>query len=63
MFKNSDIIKADEIDISIDEFIENEIINWMGIDCFVGKMEDLIQIYNYTEQICFDDKQIYLVAN
>ena len=63
MFKNSDIIKADEIDISIDEFIENEIINWMGIDRFVGKMEDLIQIYNYTEQICFNDKQIYLVAN
>jgi len=25
-------------------------------------MEDMIQIYNHTEQICFDDKRIYLVA-
>lgn len=30
---------------------------------FVNKMEDMIQIYNHTERICFDDKQIYLVAN
>lgn len=29
---------------------------------FVEKMEDLIQIYNHTEQICFDDKKIYLVG-
>lgn len=30
---------------------------------FIDKMDDMIQIYNHTEQICFDDKQIYLVAN
>lgn len=30
---------------------------------FIEKMEDMIQIYNHTEQICFDDKRIYLVAN
>jgi hypothetical protein len=29
---------------------------------FVARMEDMIQIYNHTEQICFDDKRIYLVA-
>ena len=29
---------------------------------FVARMEDLIQIYNHTEQIFFDDKQIYLVT-
>jgi len=29
---------------------------------FVTRMEDMIQIYNHTEQICFDDKRIYLVA-
>lgn len=29
---------------------------------FVEKMEDMIQIYNHTEQICFDDKEIYLVG-
>lgn len=26
---------------------------------FIDKMED----YNHTEQICFDDKKIYLVAD
>lgn len=29
---------------------------------FIDKMEDMIQIYNHTEQICFDDKKIYLVG-
>ncbi len=29
---------------------------------FVERMEDLIRIYNHTSQICFDDKQIYLIA-
>ena len=26
------------------------------------KMEDMIQIYNHTDRICFDDKKIYLIA-
>lgn len=34
-----------------------------GTRVFMDKMEDMIQIYNHTEQICFDDKQIYLVAD
>lgn len=25
------------------------------------KMDEMIQIYNRTEQICFDDKKIYLL--
>ncbi len=29
---------------------------------FIDKMEDMIQIYNHTEQIYFDDKMIYLVV-
>lgn len=29
---------------------------------FVDCMKDMIQIYNHTEQIYFDDKQIYLIA-
>lgn len=29
---------------------------------FVDRMEDMIQIYNHTKHICFDDKHIYLVA-
>ncbi len=38
-------------------------LNNSGTRVFVDKMEDMIQIYNHTERICFDDKQIYLVAN
>ena len=30
---------------------------------FIDKMEDMIQMYNHTEKICFDDKRIYLIAN
>lgn len=29
---------------------------------FVDKLDDMIQIYNHTDEICFDDKQIYLVS-
>lgn len=34
-----------------------------GIVVFINKMDDMIQIYNHTSQICFDEKKIYLVAN
>lgn len=33
-----------------------------GVWVFVEKLNDMIQIYGRTEQICFDDKQIYLIA-
>ena len=29
---------------------------------YTAKMEDMIQIYNHTEQICFDENKIYLIA-
>ena len=29
---------------------------------FIDRMEDMTQIYNHTERICFDDKKIYLIA-
>lgn len=32
-----------------------------GTRVFMDKMEDMIKIFNHTEQIFFDDKQIYLV--
>lgn len=32
-----------------------------GIGVFTEKMQDMIMIYNHTAEICFDDKQIYLV--
>ena len=34
-----------------------------GIGVFANKMDDMIQIYNHTSQICFDENKIYLVAN
>jgi hypothetical protein len=34
-----------------------------GTLVFVDKMDDMIQIYNHTEQICFDDKRIYLLPS
>ena len=37
-------------------------INNPGLWVFVEKLEDMIRIYNRTESICFDDKQIYLIA-
>ena len=30
---------------------------------FVEKMDDMVQIYNHTSQICFDKERIYLIAN
>ena len=33
-----------------------------GTRVFVEKMEDMIQIYNHTSQICFDREKIYLLA-
>ena len=33
-----------------------------GTRIFVEKMDDMIQIYNHTSKICFDDKKIYLIA-
>lgn len=33
-----------------------------GTGIFTEKMRDMILIYNYTSEICFDNEQIYLVA-
>lgn len=29
---------------------------------FIDRMEEMIQIYNHTARICFDDKNIYLIS-
>lgn len=34
-----------------------------GTNLIMNKMDDIIQIYNHTSQICFDEKRIYLLAN
>lgn len=33
-----------------------------GTAVFLAKMRDMIQIYNYTSEICFDNKKIYLIS-
>lgn len=33
-----------------------------GTRVFIDRMEDMIQIYNHTEQICFDNERLYLVG-
>ena len=33
-----------------------------GTRVFIDKMEDMIRIYNHTNQVCFDNKCIYLVS-
>ncbi len=34
-----------------------------GTSLFTEKMDDMIMIYNHTTDICFDDNNIYLIAN
>lgn len=51
---------AEEMEMSaITTFAE---INNPETRVFIDKMEDMIQIYNHTEKICFDDEKIYLIA-
>ncbi|MEG0156697.1 MAG: hypothetical protein RR661_03480 [Anaerovoracaceae bacterium] len=38
-------------------------LNNPNVGVFVNKMEDMIQIYNHTSQICFDKEYIYLLTN
>lgn len=33
-----------------------------GTSVFVEKMKDMVQIYNHTSKICFDNEKIYLLA-
>ena len=44
----------------IEEFAE---LHNPGTGVFMEKMDDMIQIYNHTDRICFDDKKIYLLPN
>ncbi len=55
-------LKKNAIDMKKKAVREFATLNNSGTQVFVDKMEDMIQIYNHTERICFDDKQIYLVS-
>lgn len=56
-------IKKNAIDMEKEAVHRFASISNPGTHVFMDKMEDMIQIYNHTEQICFDDKRIYLVAD
>lgn len=56
-------IKKNAIDMEKEAVHRFASIRNPGTRVFIDKMEDMIQIYNYTEQICFDDKRIFLVAD
>ena len=56
-------IKKSAIDMEKEAVHRFASISNPGTRVFMEKMEDMIQIYNHTEQICFDDKRIYLVAD
>ena len=40
-----------------------ECISESGIDDFLRKFDEMNQIYNHTELICFDKDKIYLISN
>lgn len=56
-------VKKNAIDMEKEAVHRFASISNPGTRVFLDKMEDMIQIYNHTEQICFDDKRIYLVAD
>lgn len=53
-------VNADRIERNVVESFA-EISN-PGVWVFVEKLNDMIQIYGHTDEICFDDKHIYLIA-
>lgn len=56
MQSNADRIERDVVE----SFAE---ISNPGVWVFVEKLNDMIQIYGRTTEICFDDKHIYLIAS
>lgn len=56
MQSNADRIERDVVE----SFAE---ISNPGVWVFVEKLNDMIQIYGRTAEICFDDKHIYLIAS
>ena len=47
------------VDITIQQF---SLVRDPGTAVFSDKLEDMVQIYNHTTGICFDGKQLYLIA-
>ena len=58
---SGDSLKKSASDIETDtvkQFAEVKSPNTM---VFIDKMDDIIRIYNHTEEICFDNDRIYLI--
>lgn len=56
-------LKKNALDMEKDAVHRFAFIGNPGTRVFMEKMDEMIQIYNRTEQICFDDKKIYLLPN
>ena len=54
-------LKKSALDMELDAVHRFASIGNPGTRMFMEKMDEMIQIYNRTEQICFDDKKIYLL--
>ena len=55
-------LKKNAIGMETKAVHEFAVLSNSGTRIFIDKMEDMIQIYNHTAEICFDDKNIYLIA-
>lgn len=49
-------------DMELDTLTSFASISNPGTGVFMEKMRDMVQIYNHTAKICFDDERIYLIA-
>lgn len=55
-------LKKNAIGMETKEVHEFAALSNSGTRIFIDRMEDMIQIYNHTEKICFDNERLYLVG-
>ena len=56
-------LKKNAAEMKMKAVEEFAVVSNPGTNVFVEKMDDMIQIYNRTSQICFDKERIYLIAD
>ncbi len=61
--KQGEQLKDKAKEIETDSIIAFAEMSNPGTQLFTEKMDDMIMIYNHTTDICFDDSNIYLLAN
>lgn len=61
--KGGDHLESNAIGVGKKSVKEFAALSNPGTGIFANKMDDMIKIYNYTSEICFDNERIYLVAN